>query len=94
MRNSGLNETSLQSSLGVTSTITIPIANGSLLPQASVAWVHEYDNNARNIDAHYVDAPGSPTFTFQRERPARDWANISLGNSASLKNGCSHSLNS
>jgi outer membrane autotransporter protein len=49
--------------------------------------VHEYANDARNIDARFVDAPGSPKFTFQRERPARDWANIGLGVSASLVNG-------
>jgi uncharacterized protein YhjY with autotransporter beta-barrel domain len=87
LRYSGLNQTSVQTSLGAAATVTIPIPNGVLLPQASVAWVHEYDNNARNIDARFVDASPSPKFTFQRERPARNWANIGLGISASLLNG-------
>jgi uncharacterized protein YhjY with autotransporter beta-barrel domain len=87
LRYSGLNQTSVQSSLGLAATVAIAIPNGVLLPQASVAWVHEYANDARNIDARFVDAPGSPTFTFQRERPARDWANIAIGASASFVNG-------
>jgi hypothetical protein len=49
--------------------------------------VHEYANDARNVDAGFVEAPNSPTFTFQRERPARDWANIAVGASASFANG-------
>jgi outer membrane autotransporter protein len=77
----------VQSSLGAAATVTIAIPNGVLLPQANVAWVHEYANNARNVDARFVDASPSPTFTFQRERPARDWANIALGVSASFTNG-------
>jgi uncharacterized protein YhjY with autotransporter beta-barrel domain len=87
LRYSGLNQTSVQTSLGAAATVAIAIPYGVLLPQASVAWVHEYANDARNIDARFVDAPGSPKFTFQRERPARDWANIGLGVSASLVNG-------
>ncbi len=77
----------MQSSLGVAATVAIAIPNGVLLPQASVAWVHEYANDARNIDARFVEASPSPEFTFQRERPARDWANIAVGASASFVNG-------
>ena len=87
LRYSGLNQTSVQTSLGAAATVAIAIPYGVLLPQASVAWVHEYANDARHIDARFVDAPGSPKFTFQREPPARDWANIALGVSASLVNG-------
>jgi outer membrane lipase/esterase len=87
LRYSGLDQTSVQSSLGAAATIAIAIPDGVLLPQASVAWVHEYANDARNIDARFADAPGSPQFTFQRERPARDWANIAVGASAAFANG-------
>jgi outer membrane autotransporter protein len=87
LRYSGLNQTSVQTSLGAAATVAIAIPYGVLLPQASVAWVHEYANDARNVQARFVDAPGSPKFTFQRERPARNWANIGLGVSASLLNG-------
>jgi outer membrane autotransporter protein len=57
------------------------------VPQAAVAWVHEYANNDRNIEARLVEAPASPSFTFQREPPARDWANIGIAVSAVLANG-------
>jgi uncharacterized protein YhjY with autotransporter beta-barrel domain len=87
LRYSGLDQTSVQSSLGAAATVAIAIPNGVLLPQASVAWVHEYANDARNIDARFVEASPSPEFSFQRERPARDWANIALGVSASFANG-------
>jgi uncharacterized protein YhjY with autotransporter beta-barrel domain len=87
LRYSGLNQTSVQSSVGVAATVAVPIPNGVLLPQASFAWVHEYANDARNVDARFVDASPSPKFTFKRERPARDWANIAVGVSASLTNG-------
>jgi uncharacterized protein YhjY with autotransporter beta-barrel domain len=87
LRYSGLNQTSIQSSLGIAATVAVAIPNGVLLPQAGVAWVHEYANDARNIDARFVDAPGSPGFTFQREQPARDWATIAVGASASFVNG-------
>ena len=85
LRYSGLDQTSVQSSLGAAATVEIAIPGipgGKLWPQLSAAWVHEYANDARNIDASFVDASPSPTFTFQREKPARNWANIGLGVSA------------
>jgi outer membrane autotransporter protein len=87
LRYSGLDQTSVQTSLGAAATVAIPIPMGVLLPQVGASWVHEYANDARHIDARFVEAPGSPTFTFQREPPARDWANLALGVSASLVNG-------
>jgi outer membrane autotransporter protein len=77
----------VQSSLGAAATVAIAIPGGTLWPQLSAAWVHEYANGARHINASYVDASPRTTFTFQREPPARDWANIGLGVSASFKNG-------
>jgi outer membrane autotransporter protein len=82
-----LNQTSAQSSLGVQASMGIDTSFGILIPQASVAWVHEFLNDDRNIDARLVGAPAGPSFTFQREPPARDWANIGLGVSALLSNG-------
>jgi outer membrane lipase/esterase len=69
-----LNQTSLQSSLGVQASVGLETAYGVVVPQAVVAWVHEYANDDRNIDARLVEAPAGPSFTFQREPPARDWA--------------------
>jgi outer membrane autotransporter protein len=82
-----LDRTSVQSSLGVQASVVIETAYGVVVPQAAVAWVHEYANNDRDIEARLVEAPASPSFTFQREPPARDWANIGIAVSAVLTNG-------
>jgi outer membrane autotransporter protein len=87
LRYSDFDQTSVQSKLGVAASVAIKIPNGVLLPQANVAWVHEYANDERDVRARFIHASPSPTFTFRRERPARDWANIALGVSASLGNG-------
>jgi outer membrane autotransporter protein len=87
LRYSDFDQTSVQSSLGAAATAAIRIPNGVLLPQASVAWVHEYANDERDVRARFIHASPSPTFTFKRERPARDWANIVLGVSAAFVSG-------
>jgi outer membrane autotransporter protein len=93
LRYNNLNQTSMQSSLGLQAAVGIDTSFGILVPQASLAWVHEFLNDDRNIDARLVEAtPSAPSFTFQREPPARDWANISLGVSALLPNGLQPSV--
>lgn len=87
LRYSGLDQTSVQTSLGVQGTIAIRRSFGLLLPQAAVAWVHEFANDARNVQAQFLEASPSPEFTFKREPPARDWANIGVGITAILPNG-------
>jgi outer membrane autotransporter protein len=84
---SSFDQTSVQSSLGVAATAAIRIPNGVLLPQATVAWVHEYAADERDVQARFVHASPSPTFTFQREPPARNWVTMALGLSASFVNG-------
>jgi outer membrane autotransporter protein len=87
LRYKNLDQTSVQSSLGVQASVGFETAYGVVVPQAAVAWVHEYANSDRYIDARLVEAPNAPSFKFQREPPARDWASIGLGVSALLPNG-------
>jgi outer membrane autotransporter protein len=87
LRYSNLDQTSVQSSVGAAVSYAVAIPNGTLLPQASVAWVHEYAASARNVDAHFVEAPTTSGFTFDRERPARNWAILTVGLSAAFTNG-------
>ena len=87
LRYNNLDQTSVQSSLGVQASVGFETAYGVVVPQAAVAWVHEYANSDRYIDAQLVEAPAAPSFTFQREPPARDWASIGVGVSAVLPNG-------
>lgn len=87
LRYSSLDQTSVQSSLGVRAAAAFPMSWGLLMPQASAAWVHEFANDARNVEGRLVEASPSPKFTFKREQPARDWAELGLGVSALLPNG-------
>lgn len=88
LRYNNLNQTSVQSSLGIQASVDLDAGHSIVVrPQAAVAWVHEYANSARNIDARLIEAPATGSFTFNREPPARDWASIGLGASALLPNG-------
>ena len=87
LRYSSFDQTSVQSTLGVAASVALSIPNGVLLPQAGVAWVHEYAADEREVQARFVYASPSPPFTFKRERTDRDWATVALGVSASLANG-------
>ena len=87
LRYNNLDQTSVQSSLGVQASMGFQTAYGVVVPQAAVAWVHEYANSDRYIDARLIEAPNAESFKFQREPPARDWASIGLGVSAVLPNG-------
>lgn len=86
LRYSGLDQSSVQSSLGFLASVSLHSSWGVFIPQLSAAWVHEYADGARNIDAEYIDASPSPTFRFKREKLARDWATIGLGVVAQLEN--------
>jgi outer membrane autotransporter protein len=85
---SGLNQRSLQTMLGALATIPISTGFGVVQPQIGVSWVHEFLNDSRRVQAEYRDSPdpAATKFTFQRERPARDWAVIDLGVSMVLPN--------
>jgi len=80
-------QTSIQSSLGLAASFAHSTAYGVMVPQLSASWVHEYSNNSRTIRSQFVQAPESPTFNFQTERPARNWAVIELGISFVMKEG-------
>lgn len=85
---SGLNQSSLQTTLGAVATMPISTGFGVVQPQIGVSWVHEFLNDSRNVQAEYRDSPNPAAtgFTFKREQPARDWAVIDLGVSVVLPN--------
>jgi uncharacterized protein YhjY with autotransporter beta-barrel domain len=88
LRYRGLNQSSLQTTLGAVATMPISTSFGVVQPQFGVSWVHEFLNDARNIQAEYLSVtdPSATQFTFKREQPARDWAVIDLGVAVVLPN--------
>jgi uncharacterized protein with beta-barrel porin domain len=84
LRYESYDQDSLQTSVGVAVSTAISTSFGVLVPQASVAWVHEFLDDGRGVAARYVEAPNSQLFFFDREETARDWALINVGVSAQL----------
>jgi outer membrane autotransporter protein len=82
-----LDRTSVQSSLGARAAALFETGGTILQPWVGAAWVHEFADDARNIRAEFTDASPSPSFTFQREAPDRNWAEIGVGLTALLPNG-------
>ena len=80
----GLDVTSVLSSIGATTTLAFRTAFGTVVPELTATWVHEFANDQRTIRAKVVEAPNSLEFIFQREPPARNWAVINLAVSALL----------
>jgi len=83
-------QTSVQSTLGLSASSAHNTPYGDLIPQFNAFWVHEYANNSRTINSHFVQAADSATsagFFFQTESPARNWAVIDLGVSLVMQKG-------
>jgi outer membrane autotransporter protein len=80
---------SLQTRIGAQASSAIGRAFGVLVPQVSVDWVHEYADDQRSITVHFVqDLRDNPAkFTFQNDKPDRDFFVISAGVSVVLRNG-------
>jgi outer membrane autotransporter protein len=87
LRYNGLDQSSVQTSLGLLASVSIDRSWGVIVPQASVAWGHEYLDGGRNVEARYTDAEPSPQFTFKRDQVARDWALVGIGATALLEGG-------
>lgn len=83
-------QTSIQSTLGLAASYAHRTPYGDFVPQLTAFWVHEYANNSRTINAHFVqtnDFATSSGFFFQTENPARNWAVINLGASLMRQKG-------
>jgi len=83
-------QTSVQSTLGLSASSAHNTPYGDLIPQFNAFWVHEYANNSRTINSHFVqatDSASSAGFFFQTESPARNWAVIDLGVSLVMQKG-------
>jgi uncharacterized protein YhjY with autotransporter beta-barrel domain len=78
--------TSIQTNLGAVATMAISTGFGVVVPQVFASWVHEFDNDQRNIGAGFRDATDS-NFKFESEKPDRDYARLGAGVATILPNG-------
>lgn len=81
--------TSIQSSVGAQASYAIGTAWGVLVPQLNADWTHEYDNGQRSIFVQFAqdNRPVPTTFSFQTDRPDRDFFHLGTGLVAVLPNG-------
>jgi outer membrane autotransporter protein len=87
LRYNSQHQTSIQTTLGLSASSAHSFTFGVLVPQVTASWVHEFDNDSRTIKSQFVQAPTSAGFSFQTERPERDWAVIDVGVSLVMQNG-------
>lgn len=81
--------TSVQSSLGAQASYAISTGWGVLVPQLNADWTHEYANGQRSIFVQFAqdNRPVPTTFSFQTDRPDRDFFHLGAGLVAVLPNG-------
>lgn len=78
---------SLQSVLGVQGSMAVSTSYGVWVPQANADYLHEFANSQRFIEAHFALDPTPQKFTFQNDKPVRNFFNLGLGTVLILPNG-------
>ncbi len=85
---------SLTSTIGAQVSKAISTSAGVFVPQLRVEWVHEFDDDQRDIEAFFPNDtttdlngdPAPPIFTVENESPDRNWFNVGAGVSANFAN--------
>jgi len=72
-------QTSLQSTVGVQGSAAISFRYGLLIPQASLAWKHEFANDQRDVKVSFVGDTRAKQFTYQTENPERNFWELNAG---------------
>jgi outer membrane autotransporter protein len=80
---------SLQTTVGLQGSMAINTSYGVWVPQATADYVHEFQNDRRSIDVQFVeDNRANPTkFSFNNDKPDRDFFNLGIGTVLILPNG-------
>jgi outer membrane lipase/esterase len=80
---------SLVTNLGAEASYAISTGIGVLVPHIRGTWEHEFENDARNIDARLFvnDSSASDVLITRTESPDRNWARLGAGVSAQFPHG-------
>ncbi len=65
--------TSMQSTVGIQGSMAIGTGFGVLLPQLSLDWKHEFDNDQRDVQVSFVGDTRAKRFVYETEDPDRDF---------------------
>ncbi len=85
-------ETSSQFYGGLAGSAAISTSFGVVLIEQSILYRYETDEDQRNVEVSFVEDTRSRRFTYQTERPDRDFLQISVGATFILQNGLQVSL--
>ncbi len=83
--------TSLVSSLGAEASYAISTGFGVIVPHLRATWEHEFENDARNIDARLFlnSNPVNDVLISRTDSPDRDYGRLGAGVSAGFAHGIS-----
>ncbi|MBB1074203.1 autotransporter outer membrane beta-barrel domain-containing protein [Rhodoferax sp. 4810] len=79
--------TSLTSKLGVMVAKAISTGTGVLVPQMSVDWVHEFDNDQQRLDAALLNDVSNTPLPIMTAKPDRNYFDLGLGLSGQFAQG-------
>jgi outer membrane autotransporter protein len=60
---------------------------GVLIPYARLDWLHEFENDAQVITAHFIEDPAGLGIEMHTDDPDRDYLRLRFGTSAQFQNG-------
>lgn len=72
---------SLQTAVGLQASAAFSTSFGALIPQISGDWTHEFDLNQRSVSVQFAQdfRPVPTTFSYQTEKPDRDFFHVGGG---------------
>ena len=86
-------EKSLTGILGLYGSIAISTGFGVLVPQTTVEYVHEFQDDQRRINFRFVEDDARARFRFENDPPDRNYFNLGVGIVAVLPHGFSPFIN-
>jgi outer membrane autotransporter protein len=86
-------QTSFTSNVGAFASMAISTGFGVVVPQATLEWVHELQDNQRVIYFQFVEDLGGTRLRFQTDTPDRDYFNAGVGVVLVLPGGLSPFFN-
>ncbi len=78
LRYRGQDYDSLTSDVGADIAYAISTDFGVGVPQASVAWIHEYMDDSQSLTVQYAADPNNFTFSVLTDNPDRDYFGLGL----------------
>ncbi len=84
---------SLQSRLGLFGSAAFSTGIAVIVPQLGFDWIHEFENDQRDINFSFAGDTRNKTFTFQNEIPDRDFFEVNAGASLVFAHGAQAFIN-